>query len=742
MLEKLLVLNGAVEQLRLPMMIEVIISALALLVWWIIKTAVWKPLTSPLRRLPHPPGGRSLEGHTGQIMDLHSSVVHEWIDTLGPTFRVNGTLGLHHRLFTLDPRALNHILSQTDIYTKSPLLRDLVRRYMKEGLIVSEGERHRIQRKVVQRLFSRNGLRGMGAVVQDKANQLRDIISDLCANHNLSAPYADPSSSSAETPDISPQTVGGREVDIYSASTRSTYDIIGEIAIDMPFDSLGDWESEIGRFYQRFEKMQMPSSGMRMMLGLLIPWVEVFWPSESFKAITAAMEPLEELAKRMMIERQREIDEGKREAINDNRDLLTLMLRSNMAKGMTSDQKLREEEITGQLATFMFAGSDTTAGTIAFGMYQLAQHRDIQDQLRAEVFPYGDNLPYEQMDDLPFLDAVVKEILRINPSLPGTVRQAAKDDIIPLAQPVTLMDGKVVSELKIRKGQIVHIPIEHLHTCTSIWGDRAAEFDPSRFLNMSLGQSTASPGTPQTATFPSSTWPGSAFSFSALTYPPPLSASSTSASASGPGSPLTPTFEEGVSVTPEIGSEFVSGSSTYNRKRYTYGGDSRQLSGFSDLGSASTFGSGCLEAAATSSSIDGRSPNDATTTATPTITANRRGSAPLLDQHHHQTPSGTTAPPAPTTAKDDASQSCGPGSSSSATANARRRSSTMSTSPDANANANPPGVWPNFMTFIDGPRRCIGYKLAIMEIKIMLFTLIREFEVEACEDKVIRRWNM
>lgn len=43
---------------------------------------------------------------------------------------------------------------------------------MKEGLIVAEGERHKAQRKVSQKLFSMGGLKSMGQVVQDKSNQV------------------------------------------------------------------------------------------------------------------------------------------------------------------------------------------------------------------------------------------------------------------------------------------------------------------------------------------------------------------------------------------------------------------------------------------------------------------------------------------------------------------------------------------------------------------------------------------
>ena len=53
-----------------------------------------------------------------------------------------------------------------------------------------------------------------------------------------------------------------------------------------------------------------------------------------------------------------------------------------------------------------------------------------------------------------------------------------------------------------------------------------------------------------------------------------------------------------------------------------------------------------------------------------------------------------------------------------------------------------PGVWPNILTFIDGPRRCVGYKLGIMEIKIMLFVVIRNFVYAPVAGQRILKWNL
>jgi cytochrome P450 len=54
-----------------------------------------------------------------------------------------------------------------------------------------------------------------------------------------------------------------------------------------------------------------------------------------------------------------------------------------------------------------------------------------------------------------------------------------------------------------------------------------------------------------------------------------------------------------------------------------------------------------------------------------------------------------------------------------------------------------PGVWGNMMTFIAGPRNCIGHRLTILEMKIVLFTLLRGFAFEVPPSKpVLKRTCM
>lgn len=71
-------------------------------------------------------------------------------------------------------------------------------------------------------------------------------------------------------------------------------------------------------------------------------------------------------------------------------------------------------------------------------MYELAQpdNRHIQDTLRAELLSVPSNRPsMEELNALPYLDAVVRENLRLNNAADIIPRCAGKDDSIPVGTP-------------------------------------------------------------------------------------------------------------------------------------------------------------------------------------------------------------------------------------------------------------------------------------------------------------------
>lgn len=151
---------------------------------------------------------------------------------------------------------------------------------------------------------------------------------------------------------------------------------------------------------------------------------------------------------------------------------------SNAATDLPIEQRISDEDIMHNINTFMFAGSDTTSLALTWALLLLAKHGPIQDQLRAELccIPRPDNLGdeavlthYQDIAALPLLENVCRETLRIVPPVHSTIRVATQDDVLP----VSSKDGEA---FHIRKGTLVHIPVEGLNLDREIWGANAWEF--------------------------------------------------------------------------------------------------------------------------------------------------------------------------------------------------------------------------------------------------------------------------
>jgi cytochrome P450 len=166
---------------------------------------------------------------------------------------------------------------------------------------------------------------------------------------------------------------------------------------------------------------------------------------------------------------------------------------------------MSDDELLDQLSTFLFAGSDSTALAISWCIHLLSLHLDVQSRLRQELLSFSLLTPPSQstgtvdgmspaappptasptysfqahadaIDNLSFLDSVVRETLRLCPPVHGTIRVATSTDSIPVSSPVTMRDGSVVDSITIGKGSYVHIPIEGLNMSKDVWGEDAAVF--------------------------------------------------------------------------------------------------------------------------------------------------------------------------------------------------------------------------------------------------------------------------
>ena len=86
---------------------------------------------------------------------------------------------------------------------------------------------------------------------------------------------------------------------------------------------------------------------------------------------------------------------------------------------------------------------------MSWALYALTQNKHAQIKLREEVSNVStDNPTMDDLNGLPYLDAVLRETLRLHPPLSMVLRAAGKDDSIPLNTPFKDRKGMLHNEIR------------------------------------------------------------------------------------------------------------------------------------------------------------------------------------------------------------------------------------------------------------------------------------------------------
>jgi cytochrome P450 len=130
-------------------------------------------------------------------------------------------------------------------------------------------------------------------------------------------------------------------------------------------------------------------------------------------------------------------------------------------------ESLSDSDICNELILFLIAGHDTTATTLAYSLWALGRHPDIQERVRAEVADIGDReLTPDDVPRLGYTIQVLHEALRLCPPAAALAREAMQDIEV---------DG-----YRVAAGTLVIFGIYAVHRDPALWENPLA-FDPERF---------------------------------------------------------------------------------------------------------------------------------------------------------------------------------------------------------------------------------------------------------------------
>lgn len=334
---------------------------------------------------------------------------------------LSGTTGKRWHM-VMDPEALKHILrDRVDDYPKSMVTKLILGPAIGDSLFVAEGEHWKWQRRAAAPVFTHRNVTALAPVMSHAASR---SVARIAAQV-------------------------GRGADVYAEMVTATFEVIS----DVTFSGGEGFDRET---VHRAIETYISQTAKVSLLDILgaPPWV----PRLHRIFGSAGMEDMKKVADQA-IERRRA------EGVKPVPDLLDLLLR---AEDPATERKMNTAELRDNLLTFIVAGHETTALTLAWALYLCAFDPAVQTAARAEAqAALGDRAATaDDLPALPLIRRIVDEALRLYPPAAFLSRTAQTPD--------TLLGREV------RRGDTVILPIYALHRHHALWRSPDA-FDPSRF---------------------------------------------------------------------------------------------------------------------------------------------------------------------------------------------------------------------------------------------------------------------
>jgi cytochrome P450 len=339
---------------------------------------------------------------------------------------VSGGLPIGHVLLVHEPRSIRRVLLDNAAnYRKDRFQRRVLSAGLNEGLLSAEGERWRIQRKVLAPMFARKKVLDFATAMTGAADALIQRWCDLGDGGTVEAG----AEMARVTLDVLERTIFsdgfGSDAEAIRIAMVTYFNTVGKIS---PLDILG-----VPDFVPRLGRIRVRST-----LN--------FFESEVEKVISV---------------RRRILAEQPDVAPND---LLTHLLQAFESE---TEERITETELRSNILTFIAAGHETTSNTLSWAMFLLSQSQEWRQRVEAEVDRELSGSTAGLSDRLVETRAVVEDTIRLYPPIAAISRVA--------------LDHDDLSGERVRPGSLIVISPYVLHRHRSLWL-RPDEFDPHRFI--------------------------------------------------------------------------------------------------------------------------------------------------------------------------------------------------------------------------------------------------------------------
>lgn len=321
--------------------------------------------------------------------------------------------------FFNNPAHAKHVLADNAANYRKGIGLVHARRALGDGLLTSEGELWREQRKVIQPSFQSRRIAQQADVIAAEGARLVGRLRDR---------------------------IGAGPVRLVDELTSLTLGVLGRTLLDADlhaFDGIGD----------DFAAVQDQAMFELATLSMVPMWI----PLPHQLRFRRARRRLEEVVDQLVAERRG------RDAGAD--DVLSRLI---VSTGRERDPRVGQARLRDELVTLLLAGHETTASTLSWTLHLLDRHPDVWQRVHDEAgAAFGGRPPvYEDLARLPYTSTVIQEAMRMYPPVWLLPRSAIAED--------------VVGEFRVPAGADVLISPYTLHRDRRFWS-RPDQFEPERF---------------------------------------------------------------------------------------------------------------------------------------------------------------------------------------------------------------------------------------------------------------------
>ncbi len=337
---------------------------------------------------------------------------------------VSGKTGTRWHM-VMDPGALRRVLvERLDDYPKSDVTKSLLRPAIGESLFIAEGAHWRWQRRAAAPAFSHRNVTSLAPVMTEAAER---------ATHRIGA------------------AAGRRAVNVYDEMVAATFDVISTV-------TFADGEGFDRAAVHAAIDAYVTESGKISFLDVIgaPDWV----PRPGRVAFDPATRDMKAMADRVVAAREAR-------GPSSTPDLLDLLRAGEDAE---TGRRMSDAELRDNLLTFIVAGHETTALTLAWSLYLCAFDRRVQARAQEEAAAVlgARAAGAADVERLPYIRQICEEALRLYPPAAVFSRTAQVED---------RLCGR-----EIRPGDTVMIPAYALHRHRLLW-EAPDAFRPERFAD-------------------------------------------------------------------------------------------------------------------------------------------------------------------------------------------------------------------------------------------------------------------